>query len=141
MTDGDVKKYDLFEYSEAQLLEEQELTHYEILGVSPYCSADQVKKAYRKASLKYHPDKTGRGDDDYVFLAVKHAYDTLYDDEKRQAYDSTTLPFDDAIPATRAQMMEDALLLYKDEDFYDTFGPVFARNLRFDAKLRPDAKL
>ena len=139
MAEEEVKKHDLFDYTEAELLEENVLTHYEILSLSPYCSSDQVKKAYRKASLKYHPDKTGRGDDDYVFLAVKHAYDTLYDDDKRQAYDSTVLPFDDAIPAPRAQMMADPMLLYKDEDFYETFGPVFQRNLRFDAKLRPDA--
>jgi DnaJ family protein C protein 2 len=138
-TEEEPKKYDLFSYTEEQLLEEKTLTHYEVLGLSPFCSTDQVKKAYRKASLKYHPDKTGRGDDDYVFLAVKHAYDTLYDDEKRQAYDSTTLPFDDSIPMPRSQMMEDPMLLYKDEDFYQTFGPVFQRNLRFDAKLRPGA--
>ena len=139
MSTEEAKKHDLFEYTEAQLLEEKTLTHYEVLGLSPYCSNDQVKKAYRKASLKYHPDKTGRGDDDYVFLAVKHAYDTLYDDDKRQAYDSTVLPFDDTIPSSRAQMMADPMLLYKDEDFYQTFAPVFERNLRFDAKLRPDA--
>ena len=139
MAEEEVKKHDLFDYTEAQLLEDNALTHYEILSLSPYCSSDQVKKAYRKASLKYHPDKTGRGDDDYVFLAVKHAYETLYDDDKRQAYDSTALPFDDGIPAPRAQMMADPTLLYKDEDFYGTFGPAFQRNLRFDAKLRPDA--
>lgn len=139
MADEEIKKYDLFEYTEQQLLEEQTLTHYQVLGLSPYCSNNDVKKAYRKASLKYHPDKTGRGEDDYVFLAVKHAYECLYDDDKRQAYDSTVVPFDDAIPATRAQMMADPTLLYKDEDFYQTFGPVFTRNLRFDAKLRPDA--
>lgn len=139
MAEEEIKKYDLFDYTEAQLLDDKSLTHYEVLSLSPYCSNDQVKKAYRKASLKYHPDKTGRGEDDYVFLAVKHAYDVLYDDEKRQAYDSTVLPFDDAIPPPRAQMMADPMILYKDEDFYQTFGPVFQRNLRFDAKLRPDA--
>jgi DnaJ family protein C protein 2 len=139
MTEEAPKKYNLFDYTEEQLLQENVLTHYEVLSLSPYCGADQVKKAYRKASLKYHPDKTGRGDDDYVFLAVKQAYDVLYDDDKRQGYDSTAVPFDDSVPPPRATMMEDAMLLYKDEDFYQTFDPVFMRNLRFDAKLRPEA--
>ena len=74
-----------------------------------------------------------------MFLAVKKAYDVLSDHTKRSAYDSTALPFDDSIPAPRTQLINDPLLLYKDEDFYDLFGPVFQRNLRFDANLRPDA--
>lgn len=133
------KKTNLFDYTEEQLLEEQVLTHYEILSIEHHASTDAVKKAYRKASLKYHPDKTGRGDDDYVFLAVKKAYDILSDHTKRSAYDSTALSFDDSIPPSRGQLLEDPMLAYKDEDFYDLFRPVFERNLRFDANLRPDA--
>jgi len=74
-----------------------------------------------------------------VFLAVKRAYDVLSDHTKRSAYDSTALSFDDSIPPSRSQLLQDPDLLYKDEDFYDLFGPVFERNLRFDANLRPDA--
>jgi DnaJ homolog subfamily C member 2 len=131
----------LFDYTEQELMHDGVLTHYEMLNIAdPFaCSQDAVKKAYRKASLKYHPDKTGRGDDDYVFRAVKMAHDVLMDHTKRQAYDSTILPFDDAIPAARSVLLQDASLLYTDDDFYATFGPVFQRNLRFDAKLRPEA--
>jgi DnaJ-class molecular chaperone len=74
----------LFDYSEEDLLTDNKLTHYEILNVPHHATPDQVKKAYRKASLKYHPDKTGRGQEDYVFLAVKRAYDHLMDPVKRQ---------------------------------------------------------
>lgn len=63
----------------------------------------------------------------------------LSDHTKRSAYDSTALSFDESIPAPRSQLLEDPLLLYKDGDFYGLFGPVFERNLRFDANLRPDA--
>lgn len=132
------KKLNLFDYTEEQLLKEQVVTYYQMLALEEHASPDQVKKAYRKASLRYHPDKTGRGEDDYVFLAIKAAHDTLMDHQKRQAYDSTVMPFDDEIPPSRAAMMSDPMLLYKDEDFYETFGPVFKRNLRFDARLRPD---
>ena len=131
-------RIDLFEYSEEQLLQDKELTHYQVLNLSEYATPDEVKKAYRRTSLKYHPDKTGRGDDDYVFLAVKDAYDTLMDHGKRQAYDSTVVPFDDHIPAARAALLQDPLLEYSDDDFYDTFRPVFERNMRFDLRLRPD---
>jgi DnaJ-class molecular chaperone len=63
---GDTKKVtNLFDYTEEQLLVNQELTHYEVLNVAVFATQEQVKKAYRKSSLKYHPDKTGRGDDDY----------------------------------------------------------------------------
>lgn len=121
----------LFDYTEEQLLDadDREFTHYELLNLQSHCSSDDIKKAYRKQSLKYHPDKTGRGADDYVFLAVKEAYQVLSDPEKRQAYDSTTIPFDESIPNG---------VLGDDEDFYETFQPVFERNLRFDAKQRPD---
>ena len=55
-----------------------------------------------------------------------------------QAYDSTVLFFDDSIPPPRERLLADPALLYTDEDFYGLFGPVFERNLRFDARLRPD---
>jgi DnaJ family protein C protein 2 len=139
MTTEPPKKVNLFDYTEEQLLEGLELTHYDVLSVPEFATQDQIKKAYRRASLKYHPDKTGRDSEDYVFLAVKAAHDTLFDTQKRQAYDSTTMPFDDRVPPARATLFEDEPLLYKDQDFYDTFGPAFQRNLRFDARLRPDA--
>ena len=125
----------MFEFSEEELLEEHVLTHYEILSLPVHASQMDVKKAYRKTSLKYHPDKTGRGEEDYVFLAVKAAYDCLFDAAKRQGYDSTVLPFDDTIPASRSALLQNEFLMYRDEDFYQTFGPVFVLNLRFDAQL------
>src|SRR3569832_961764 len=89
----------LFDYTEDDLIGETAIfTYYELLGIELYATQDAVKKAFRKLSLKYHPDKTQRGEDDYVFRAIKAAYDTLYDPLKRQAYDSTKVPFDDAIP-------------------------------------------
>ncbi|GKZ01027.1 hypothetical protein MPSEU_001054100 [Mayamaea pseudoterrestris] len=136
--DTDGKPASLFDYTEDELMDDNKLTHYEILNVPHHATPDQVKKAYRKSSLKYHPDKTGRGQEDYVFLAVKRAYDHLMDPVKRQAYDSTVLFFDETVPPPREKLLADAALMYTDDDFYGLFGPIFERNLRFDARLRPD---
>lgn len=57
-----------------------------------------------------------------------------------QAYDSTVLFFDDAIPPPRDKLLADPTLLYSDDDFYALYSPVFERNLRFDARLRPDVQ-
>ncbi|PIE50808.1 MAG: molecular chaperone DnaJ [Flavobacteriales bacterium] len=62
--------------------------YYYFLGVEENASEEEIKKAYRKLSLKYHPDKNS-GDDFFAerFREVKEAYETLIDEEKRKAYD------------------------------------------------------
>ena len=61
---------------------------YNILGVQENASTDEIKKAYRKLSLKYHPDKNV-GDKDAVskFQKISEAYETLGDETKRNEYD------------------------------------------------------
>lgn len=59
--------------------------YYEILGVGKDASADELKKAYRKAAVKYHPDK--EGGDEAKFKEAGEAYDVLKDAQKRQRYD------------------------------------------------------
>mmetsp|Transcript_13592 Transcript_13592/g.29993 ORF Transcript_13592/g.29993 Transcript_13592/m.29993 type:complete len:587 (-) Transcript_13592:124-1884(-) len=101
------------------------LNHYEILSVSLGASKDDIKRAYHRACLKYHPDKTGRGEDDEVFLSIKEAHDVLSDEPRRRAYDSS-VDFDDSIPKEGV----------REKKFYKEYAPVFARNLRFAANER-----
>ena len=59
--------------------------YYEILGVDKGASDDEIKKAYRRSAVKYHPDKDG-GDEE-KFKEVSEAYEVLRDSQKRQRYD------------------------------------------------------
>jgi molecular chaperone DnaJ len=59
--------------------------YYEVLGVSKDASDDELKKAFRKAAVKYHPDK--EGGDEAKFKEINEAYEVLKDKQKRQRYD------------------------------------------------------
>jgi molecular chaperone DnaJ len=58
--------------------------YYEVLGVGKNASADEIKKAFRRAAVQHHPD---RGGDEEKFKEVNEAYEILKDPSKRQRYD------------------------------------------------------
>ncbi len=59
--------------------------YYEVLGIQKGASADEIKKAFRKLAVQYHPDK--EGGDETKFKEANEAYEVLKDDKKRQRYD------------------------------------------------------
>lgn len=62
--------------------------YYEVLGVSRSANADELKKAYRKLAMQYHPDKNpGDAKAEETFKEISNAYDVLQDEQKRAAYD------------------------------------------------------
>lgn len=60
---------------------------YDVLGVSKDASQDEIKKAYRRLSKKYHPDLNDSPDAEEKFKEVAEAYETLSDESKRSQYD------------------------------------------------------
>ena len=92
--------------------------YYEVLGVNKSTSKDELKKAYRKLAMKYHPD---RNPDDQAasekFKELSEAYEILSDDQKRQAYDQ--IGHDGVNPSfSNAQGAA--------EGFSDIFGDIFS---------------
>jgi hypothetical protein len=79
---------------------------------------EEIKKGYKIASIKYHPDKMGKDgkSDDTLFKMVQQAHDTLSSERKKRLYDSKDPHFDPSTPYYQDSM-----------NFYKVFGP------RFDA--------
>ncbi len=61
--------------------------YYEVLGVGKDASKDEIKKAYRKLSKKYHPDINKEEGSDDKFKEISEAYEILSDEDKRAQYD------------------------------------------------------
>lgn len=108
---------------------------YSILGIEhlTYEAKDSdIKSAYRKLALIYHPDKLGEQiseSEKEIWLKIQNAYETLIDPVQRKKYDSA-LPFNDSIPA------ESEVIDISEEAFYELFEAVFRRNSLF-AKKKP----
>ena len=63
--------------------------YYEVLGVARGCSAEELKRAYRKLAMQYHPDRNnGDKNAEERFKEIGEAYSVLSDPEKRQRYDT-----------------------------------------------------
>jgi curved DNA-binding protein CbpA len=64
------------------------MTHYDLLGLSPQASLQEIKIAYRQRVKLYHPDVAGRTEENYkIFSVLQNAYEILSDPDKKYWYD------------------------------------------------------
>jgi curved DNA-binding protein CbpA len=68
------------------------LNYYEILGVSPNASQDEIKKSFRNLALQHHPDKNKNSEESkQKFMKIIEAYEVLSDEQARKDYDNNAL--------------------------------------------------
>src|SRR5882672_9977422 len=92
--------------------------YYEILGVSKTATADEIKKAYRKVAIQFHPDKNPDNKEaEEQFKEAAEAYEVLSDAEKRAKYDR----FGHARPGNGGFGGHDMNM----EDIFSQFGDIF----------------
>ena len=92
---------------------------YDILGVDENTSAQEVKKAYRQLSMKWHPDKNASPEAKGQFQKISEAYETLGDDRKRQEYNMVRKnPFSRGNSSTNVHHVD----INMDELFSSLFG-------------------
>lgn len=96
--------------------------YYEVLGIPKNASKDDIKKAYRKMAIQYHPDKNpGDKTAEERFKEATEAYEILSDDQKRAAYDQFGFAGVDGMAG--GQGAQDFSNIYRDfEDLFSGFG-------------------
>lgn len=65
------------------------INYYEDLGISQKASADEIKKAYKRLAIKFHPDRNSEPGAEDKFKTINEAYEVLSDDFKRRQYDAS----------------------------------------------------
>lgn len=103
--------------------------YYEVLGVAKSASLDEIKKAYRKLAIKYHPDRNpGDKEAEAKFREATEAYEVLSDDKKRPLYDQYGFAGLDGMDSGGAQYSHaftDFADLFGGGGFGDIFGSFF----------------
>ena len=115
------------------------MSHYECLGISKQASADEIKKAYRKKSLLFHPDKPN-GDAE-KFKKINEAYQTLSDPQKKNIYDIQQkggIPRQGNIPHNfHPQNMNDVMSMFFNDGFPENPIPQANPNFKVFYNGRP----
>ncbi len=100
--------------------------YYEVLGVQRGASKDQIKDAYRKLAMQYHPDRNKDSEAEEKFKEISEAYAVLSDDQKRQQYDTLGHNgFDQRYTSEDIFRGADFDSIFRDMGFGDLFRTIF----------------
>jgi molecular chaperone DnaJ len=100
--------------------------YYEVLGVQKNASKDEIKDAYRKLAMQYHPDRNKAQDAEERFKEISEAYAVLSDADKRQQYDTLGhAGFDQRYSREDIFRGADFDSIFKDMGFGDIFRQIF----------------
>ena len=118
--------------------------YYDILGLSKTASEEEIKKAYRKKALQFHPDKSKDENSEEKFKEVGEAYEILSDSEKRSAYDRHR-SVNARLHASTFRATRDPFDLFQTffggkDPFADIFASVFAQHEEFCQKPSQNSK-
>jgi molecular chaperone DnaJ len=104
----------------------QKRDYYEVLGVEKAASRDQIKDAYRKLALQYHPDRNKDAGAEEKFKEISEAYAVLSDDQKRSQYDNLGhAGFDQQYTQEDIFRSTDFDSVFRDMGFGDLFRSIF----------------
>ncbi|CAA3003306.1 Hypothetical predicted protein [Olea europaea subsp. europaea] len=129
-------------YGSVQVRASRRESPYEVLGVSASASTDEIKRAYRKLALKYHPDVNKEVDAQERFMRIKHAYNTLLNSKSRGKYDTGNQASDSFYSTAGRNQNRTAATeeeFYGFEDFFRDLQEEF-RNWEADAGSREKPK-
>ena len=100
--------------------------YYKVLGVDKNASENDIKKAYRKLALKFHPDKNNADDAEDRFKEIGEAYEVLSDKEKKATYDASLSGKSEAkVDDTYQPSSYSSKFSYSPNDAYSTFRTFF----------------
>jgi DnaJ-class molecular chaperone len=111
------------------------LDYYSLLGIKRGATAEEIKRAYRKAVFRYHPDRNP-GDTEAAekFKQVLDGYEILSDKTKRSVYDEVIQP------AENEESVEEDNAQTESGQFENSFGQHFQFNQRYQQAVEPEPK-
>jgi molecular chaperone DnaJ len=105
--------------------------YYKTLGLTEDASSDDIKKAFRKLSMQYHPDKTnGDKESEEKFKEINEAYSTLSNPEKKQQYDNPNV-FGDLFGLNSTGSIFDNFMSFNTRRKPDPNRPMVGKELRY----------